>query len=115
MQMEMELEKLERMMELFKDNKEQLMLIGQLNHISETSITVELLVSTKADYNGDSVIVTYRKDVGMGKLPYDENDAIGQQKMKEFETKIEQERMKLETQIKTMGFQVEHGVWKILK
>jgi hypothetical protein len=114
MTMEMELEDIRTMIEFFKDNKEQFMLVGQLNHISETSVRMEILVSTKADYNGQPVLVTYVQPVGTAKLPYDDTDTVNKQKLDDLEGKLRLEKEKMKRALNEAGFNVAYGVWKTL-
>jgi hypothetical protein len=114
MNMEMELEDLRTMIELLKDTKdEQFILIGQLNHISEASVRMELVVSTKVDYDSEPVLVTYREPIGTERLPYDDSDQVGQQKINDMERNMQMAKEKVKKQLADAGFSgIAMGVWK---
>jgi len=112
MNIEMEIEDIKTYVELLKNNEEQFILVGQLNYISETSIRMELVVSAKADYDGEAVLVTYREQVGTENLPFSDNDTIAQSKIDELKKTLQSRKENLKKQLLDAGFSVEFGVWK---
>ena len=115
MNMEMEIEDLKTMVDLLKSNEDQFILVGQLNHISETGIRMELIVSAKADYDGEAVLVTYREQIATESLPFNENDTIAKGKIEEAEKTLQTRKEQIKQQLINEKFAVEFGVWKTLE
>jgi len=109
---EMELEELDTLVKLMKESSDKFILVGQLNYIAEKTVAVEVLVTTKADYNGSPVIVSYKEEIGRELLPKDESDTEGTAKMKQLEEKIADKREEIKSKLTAEGFMVEYGLWK---
>lgn len=110
---EMELEKLDSLLELLKLRADdQLMMIGQINYINEESISVEVNVSTFADYNGSPILMSWKEEVGRERLPKDEKDTEAITKVKELEKRIQDKKQEIKTIIEKAEFDTEFGVWK---
>jgi hypothetical protein len=110
---EMELEKLEAFIKLMDENKkDQLILVGQINFLTETSCSVDVVVSTWADYNGKPIILSWKEEVGREILPENDEDEVRVSRMKKLEEKIREKKRYLKDKLNEAGFDVQYGVWK---
>jgi hypothetical protein len=111
--LELELEKLEIYTKLLEEKKP-LLLVGQVNYITEAEVSVEIIVTTLEDYNELPVIMSFKEEVGRAKLPVGDDDADAVEKMKQFEMKVREKKESLKKKLEGKGFDVEYGIWKIL-
>jgi len=111
--LEMELEKLEDLLKLL-EGTDSMMLVGQINYIGEAQVSIDTIVTCKAEYNGEPVIISYKEEVGRESLPADDKDIVALQKVDELEKKVVDKKMFLKKMIEDKKFTVTFGVWKNL-
>jgi len=102
---ELELEELEDLMEMTKENaKNILVFIGRMTTISEPRIGLSIDVNIKTMFDGESMIIRYIKHVGEAFMQTDE--------VKTLEENFEKEALKIKAKLESNGYNVYSGVFK---
>jgi len=112
MEYELEIEELDTLIEVFKENaKNQALFLGKVNVISQTTIDLVVDVSLKTEYDGTPVIVRFKEHVGSARRPVHEQDAQAKTELKTLEETFTQQRLAIAEKLKQAGFTIYFGTW----
>ena len=110
--MKLEMEELEDFFKLFEGKEaETPMFIGQLNYHGETTMSVDVVVTTRYVDDGEVTIVSYKKDCGVAKIPTAENYELEKKELENLDVLAETMKKEMEAKLSQKGFETFRGMW----
>ena len=118
--MHLEIEDIDDFYTMFSGKEtDTIVFVGQLNYRSETSMSVDVVISTRYVDDGELTIISYKEPVGVVELPdkmYDRPETKHifdeqQKKLESLDTEAEAKKVSMIDAFQKKGFTVYRGIW----